>query len=290
MKIALEVLYQMLLTLWHVAPWLAGIGVAFALLSRLTPCNQGKPWWEKRGLATDLSYWIFVPIFTRYLRIWLTVCLTIWIFHISDGQKIGDFYTHGHGPISHLPSWLQIVGYIVATDFALYWIHRGFHRGMLWKYHAIHHASEDLEWTSAARFHPVNLALGTAAVDVAALLCGVSPQIFVVLGPFNIITSCMVHANLNWSFGPLRAVIASPVFHRWHHVADLRDKNFAGTLALWDLMFGTYHMPQGVLPSGFGIDDKAMPEGLMPQLVYPLLQREAADRSVAAGAVAEPAA
>jgi hypothetical protein len=33
-------------------------------------------------------------------------------------------------------------------------------------------------------------------------------------------------------------------------------------------------MPQGVLPDGYGIDDEAMPEGLMPQIVYPLLQAE----------------
>ncbi|HMH66043.1 MAG TPA: sterol desaturase family protein [Rhizomicrobium sp.] len=274
MKLAFEALDQVLITLWHVMPWLAGLGLGFALLSRLTPCNEGAPWWHKRGLFTDVCYWIFVPVFTRYLRIWLTVCLTIWIFHISDGQKIGDFYLHGHGPVSHLPLWLQAIGYVVATDFALYWIHRGFHRGLLWKYHAVHHASEDLEWTSASRFHPVNLALGAAAVDVVALLCGVSPDIFLVVGPFDIITSCMVHANLNWTFGPLRYVVASPVFHRWHHVANLRDKNFAGTLALWDLMFGTYHMPEGVLPSGYGIDDKEMPEGLMRQLAYPLLQRD----------------
>jgi len=58
------------------------------VLSRLSPCNQGKPWWEKRGLVTDMAYWIFVPIFTRYLRIWVTVCLTILIFRINDGQKI----------------------------------------------------------------------------------------------------------------------------------------------------------------------------------------------------------
>jgi sterol desaturase/sphingolipid hydroxylase (fatty acid hydroxylase superfamily) len=275
MKLAWDVLDQILLTLWHVLPWLAGMGVVFAILSRFAPCNQGKPWWEKRGLVTDLSYWIFVPIFSRYIRIWVTVFLTIWLFHISDGMKIGDFYTDGHGPISHLPLWLQAVGYVVATDFALYWIHRGFHRGALWKYHAVHHASEDLDWISASRFHPVNLALGAAAVDVVALLCGVSPNIFLVVGPFDIITSCMVHANLNWTFGPFRAVIASPVFHRWHHVADVRDKNFAGTFAIWDLMFGTYHMPQGVLPSGYGIDDKQMPEGLMRQLAYPLVQDDA---------------
>ena len=39
-------------------------------------------------------------------------------------------------------------------------------------------------------------------------------------------------------------------------------------------MFGTFHMPEGALPDNYGIDDKAMPEGLMPQLIYPLLQSE----------------
>ena len=208
----------------------------------LSPCNEGKPWWEKRGLVTDLAYWIFVPIFTRYLRIWVTVCLTIWIFHISDGQKIADFYRHGHGPVSRLPLWLQGIGYLVATDFALYWIHRGFHRGILWKYHAVHHASKDVEWISAARFHPVNLALGTAAVDVRRPAVPASrPDIFLVVGPFNIITSCLVHANLNWTFGPLRYVFVSPVFHRWHHARDRARQEFRQHLL--DLGRDVRHLP-----------------------------------------------
>ena len=275
MKIALEVLEQILLTLWHVFPWLVGMGVAFGVLSRFSPCNEAKPWWQKRGLATDFGYWILSPIFTRYLRIWVTVSVTIWVFHISDGMKIAEFYAHGHGPLSRLPLWVQALGYVVVTDFVLYWIHRGFHDGFLWKYHAVHHASEDLEWISAARFHPVNLALGTALVDVAALLGGISPDIFVVVGPFTTLTSGLVHANLNWTFGPLRYVFVSPVFHRWHHARAVCDRNFASTFSLWDLMFGTYHMPAGALPKDYGIDDKEMPEGLMPQLIYPILQRGA---------------
>ena len=279
MKLTLEILGQILLTLWHVLPWLAGLGLVFAVLSRLSPCNEGKPWWEKRGLMTDISYWIFVPIFTRYLRIGVTVALTAALFHISDGQEIADFYAHGHGPLSRLPLWVQGLLYIVLVDFALYWIHRGFHRGFLWKYHAVHHASEDVEWISASRFHPLNLALGPALVDIVALLCGVAPDIFIVVGPFNIITSCLVHANLDWTFGPLRHVFASPVFHRWHHASAVCDKNFAGTFALWDVMFGTFHMPAHELPGNYGIADKQMPGGLIPQLIYPVLQRDTARRA-----------
>jgi sterol desaturase/sphingolipid hydroxylase (fatty acid hydroxylase superfamily) len=274
MKMAFDVLQQILITWWHTLPWLLGMGLVFSVLSRLSPCNQGKPWWEKRGLVTDFWYWIVSPLVTRYLRIWLTVFLTVWIFHISDGMKIAQFYDRGHGPVSHLPYWVQLIGYLVVTDFALYWSHRLFHRGFLWKYHAVHHASEDLEWISAARFHPVNLALGTALVDVAALLAGVSPHIFVVVGPFNVITAGLSHANLNWTFGPLRYVFASPVFHRWHHAQAVCDKNFASTFPIWDVMFGSFHMPVGELPKDYGIDDKEMPEGLVPQLLYPLVQRD----------------
>ena len=274
MSLILQVSEQIGITLWRVLPWLAGLGVVFAILSRWSPCNNGKPWWEKRGLVGDLGYWIFVPIFTRYLRIWVTVLFTIWLFHISDGQQIADFYQHGHGPISHLPLWAQATFYLVVSDFALYWLHRAFHRGLLWKYHAVHHAAQDLEWTSAARFHPVNLILGAAGVDIALLLSGVSPDIFVVMGPFNTISSCLVHANLNWTFGPLRYLLVSPVFHRWHHARALRDRNFASTLALWDVLFGTAYMPKGALPGDYGIDDAEMPEGMWAQIAYPLLQRD----------------
>ena len=48
MTIAYEVLVQILLTLWHVLPWLVGVSLVFALLSRWSPCNEGRVWWKKR--------------------------------------------------------------------------------------------------------------------------------------------------------------------------------------------------------------------------------------------------
>jgi sterol desaturase/sphingolipid hydroxylase (fatty acid hydroxylase superfamily) len=109
-------------------------------------------------------------------------------------------------------------------------------------------------------------------VDIAALLSGISPEVFIVLGPFTTIASLFVHANLDWTLGPLKYVVVSPVFHRWHHASAVHGKNFASTFSLWDWMFGTFHMPEGALPGDYGIDDEGMPEGLMPQLVYPLTQ------------------
>ena len=142
--------------------------------------------------------------------------------------------------------------------------HRGYHGANLWKYHAVHHSSEDLDWISAARFHPVNILLGTVLVDVALLLAGISPNVMLWVGPFTTATSALVHANLNWTFGPFKYVLASPVFHRWHHTAADRggSSNFAGTFPIWDLLFGTFYMPENELPDAYGIDDQSFPERL----------------------------
>ena len=69
---------------------------------------------------------------------------------------------------------------------------------------------------------------------------------------------------------PLRSVIATPVFHRWHHSKDPAaiDKNFAGLLPLWDILFGTYYMPKDRLPQDFGATEP-VPTGYFGQLWHP---------------------
>ena len=62
--------------------------------------------------------------------------------------------------------------------------------------------------------------------------------------PFLTVYALFLHANVGWSFGPLRYFIASPTFHRWHHTtqAEGLDTKFAGLFPFWDLLFGTFHM------------------------------------------------
>jgi len=249
-------------TLWRVLPITLAMAAAFSLLSWLSPCNAGRPWWEKRGLLTDIGFWVFVPLFTRYLRIGIAIAVAVYLLGIRGPADVVRFYAHGHGPLAQLPLWLQGAFYLVGSDFLLYWIHRAFHATRLWKYHAVHHASEDVEWISAWRFHPFNLLLGSVAVDVLFLSIGVSPDIFLVIGPLTTLTSAWVHANLDWTLGPFKYVFAGPVFHRWHHTSPEggRERNFAGTFALWDWLFGTFHMPAGRLPQGYGIGETATPE------------------------------
>ena len=258
-------------TVLKILPISIAMGIVFAILTHWSACNPGRPWWRKREIITDVIYWFLIPLAARFVRIGLMVMGAAYIYGIHDTPALLEFYDDGFGPLARMPLWAQAIFFVVVSDFLTYWIHRGFHGATMWKYHAIHHSSEDLDWISAARFHPVNIFLGTVLVDVGLLLAGISPNVMLWVGPFTTATSAMVHANLNWTFGPFKYVLASPVFHRWHHTAAERggSSNFAGTFPIWDLMFGTFYMPENKLPDAYGIADQSFPEGFGGQMMYP---------------------
>ena len=266
-----DVLQMLGQTIIKVVPITIVLALVFSVLSHVWACNPGTPWWRKRELATDICYWFFVPVITRVVRIGLLVLGAGVVFNIHGADELIAFYDNGHGPLSELPLWAQGLLFLILSDFMLYWSHRMFHGGGFWKYHAIHHSSEDLDWISAARFHPVNLFLGTVVVDVILLMAGISPNVMIWVGPFTTFHSAFVHANLNWTLGPLKYVIATPVFHRWHHtsVDEGGETNFAGTFPLWDILFGTFRMPEGELPANYGTDDPEFPGQIAGQLAYP---------------------
>jgi sterol desaturase/sphingolipid hydroxylase (fatty acid hydroxylase superfamily) len=267
----IEVVRMLGQTLAQMVPVTIALALVFTVLAHLWACNPDRPWWRKREIVTDLCYWFLVPLFARVFRIGLLVVVAGLVFGISDSADLVAFYDNGHGPLSTQPIWLQAVLLLVISDFVMYWLHRMFHRGGFWRYHAVHHSSEDVDWISAARFHPVNLLLGTIGVDVLMLTAGISPNVMLWVGPFNLFLSAFVHANLNWDLGPFRYVLATPVFHRWHHTSldEGGNTNFAGTFPVWDILFGTFRMPAGRLPDDYGIDDEAFPSEIAGQLVYP---------------------
>ena len=254
-----------------IIPNLLALGAVFAVLTHFWACNPGRPWWRKRELSTDLCYAFIIPLLMRYVRFGLVVVGAALLFGITTGDEMLAFYENGHGPIAQCPLWLQIVVYLIGADVWMYWVHRAFHRPAIWKYHAIHHSSTDLDWISASRFHPINLALGSVMADVVLLLAGVPPSVLVLVAPFNIAHSAFVHANLNWTLGPLRYVLAGPLFHRWHHTAADKggSKNFAPTFPFLDVMFGTFYLPDTVLPGNFGVSDATFPSGFGAQMMYP---------------------
>jgi sterol desaturase/sphingolipid hydroxylase (fatty acid hydroxylase superfamily) len=136
--------------------------------------------------------------------------------------------------------------------------------------HAVHHSSEQLDWMSSVRIHPGNDVFSKGLQSIPILLLGFSPIAVEIYTPFLFAYIALVHANVPWNYGPLRYVIVSPAYHRWHHAVDRRaaGKNCAGLFPIFDLIFGTYYLPDEQ-PQEFGINDKAMTNNLIDQMWYP---------------------
>ena len=249
--------------------WLIGFMVLFGILSKLMPCNPLQPQ-RRKGICTDILYTFIVPILSRIIStLYIGAGLYIF-FHSASPDTINHYLTHGYGALSQMPIWLQSAIIFLVSDFLLYWAHRWFHMPYMWPFHAIHHSSQDVDWLSTYRFHPVNVWLSFTLVDSIMLLIGFSPVAIGLMVGFNTFYSAMVHANLNWTFGPFKYLFSSPVFHRWHHTAQEEgmDKNFAPTFPLIDIIFGTFYMPDR-LPERYGVPGTNIPTGFIGQILWP---------------------
>ncbi len=228
----------------------------------------------RQGFWTDLWYWLLTPLVTRVVTRVSILLVAIPIAYLLYGRVDGDVLQNGFGPLSQLPLPVQALLILLIADVFGYWGHRMFHTGRLWSFHAIHHSSKDLDWLSSVRLHPINDVLMRVLTTIPVLALGLKPVAVAALLPVITLLSIVVHANVDWDWGPLRSVIASPRFHRWHHTdeADARDKNFAGMFPVWDILFGTYYMPRDRVPARFGTETP-VPEGLIGQLMFPFRRR-----------------
>jgi len=264
-------LISAILIAWkELAFWLVVFFVVFGVLARISPCNPSAPLIRKDAL-TDLFYCFFLPILNRFVRIIFVGAGLFIFFYNEPTENLQDYMLHGFGTLSELPLWIQAAVIFLISDVMLYWTHRLFHGSKLWNFHAIHHSSKHLDWLSTFRFHPVNTWLSFTLVDSVLLICGFSPAAVTLFAVFNLMYSTMVHANLNWTFGPFKYIFASPVFHRWHHTAqeEGQDKNFAPTFPLLDIVFGTFYMPEGKLPQIYGVSGAEIPSGFIKQMIWP---------------------
>ena len=237
------------------------LSALFALLERAAASVPRRSIFRRERL-TDLLWWFFTPTVTKAIG---AAVLFVAIVMLTAGIKPSQSWFVSQ------PAALQIVEALVAADFLAYWSHRMFHRGALWRIHAVHHSSKELDWLAAARVHPLNEILSRLFQLLPLYLLGFRGDALAALVPLLTFYGIFLHANLRWDFGPLRHVIASPVFHRWHHTSQEEglDRNFAGLFPWIDLLFGTFYMPRDRQPEKFGLAGETMPESLAGQLVYP---------------------
>ncbi len=207
------------------------LGLACGVIEKLFRSADAPPWYRRSDVKTDLAYWFFTPLVSRGVTAAVVALVVTAIVVISGGSlealraEIAAGRPPAIGPawmaagLASLPFAAQLLLGLAISDFISYWMHRAFHRAPLWALHAVHHASPRLDWLSSVRLHPLNQAAMRVMQAVPLLFLGFDASVFAVVAPFFAIYAIMLHANVNWSFGPLRHVVATPCFHRWHHTA-----------------------------------------------------------------------
>ncbi len=268
-------------TLARVALGFAVLAVVLGLVERRWPAVPGQRL-LRRGFLTDVGYWFFTPLVTRAVtRLTLGAAVVIGAFLAGlspDRDRLAALVAGSPG-WRDLPMAIQALAVVIVGDLAGYWMHRAFHHARLWRFHAPHHSSRDVDWLSAVRLHPVNDVLSRLAQALPLLLLGLPAVSVATYAPLLGLYAIVLHANVPWTFGPLRFVLASPAFHRWHHAYEDEGhgRNFAGFLPLWDVLFGTFDMP-AEQPRRYGVRE-AVPESLLGQLLHPWRRAGLADGS-----------
>ena len=186
----------------------------------------------------------------------------------------------------------------LGVDCAYYWFHRIAHEyNAPWAGHVVHHSSEDYNLAVALRQGTFQ-GLFSWVFYLPLALLGFPPAWFAAMTSFDLLYQFWIHTRAIGKLGPLEWVLNTPSHHRVHHARNPKylDKNYAGTLIIWDRMFGTFQAeeeepvygltkPLEQLEPALG-QPARLARPVPRRLAGPALDRQAADLVHAAGLAA----
>jgi len=158
------------------------------------------------------------------------------------------------------PTWVTWVLALVLMDGWMYLWHRLNHAvGPLWRFHSVHHSDEELDATSAFRFHTGEIVLSSLARLVVVPVLGITIGQLLVYESILLPVILFHHSNVRIPRSldrVVRSVIVTPWMHWVHHsrYQPETDSNFASILSVWDRVFGTYRLRSDPRALRLGLD------------------------------------
>lgn len=244
---------------WLALPLLFVIVVPF---EKMFPRHRGQRL-RRPGAGTDIAYALATPALNT-VAVGIAIAVGVLSLAWLPGLAIRPL-------VAMVPaSLLPFVG-IALFDLTSYWVHRWAHEvPLLWRFHAIHHSPQHMDWVSGFRNHPAEGAI-LAPPFFFLIAAGFNATFTGMLAIVQIFFGLFLHANVRWRFRVFDRIFVTPEFHHWHHSNEraAHRTNYSIFLPLWDIVFGTYRMPRTERPSVYGVDDP-IPEGMMAQLWWPV--------------------
>jgi len=166
-----------------------------------------------------------------------------------------EFVSH-HAAVGVVPdNWWTWAILFVLVDLVYYWFHRASHEvNFLWNTaHVVHHQSEDYNLSVALRQSSFGGVFSMVFYLPLAIL-GFSTYAFLTVKGLNLIYQFWIHTEAiqklpRW----FEYIFNTPSHHRVHHGRNPKyiDRNHAGTLMIWDRMFGTFQAEEE--PPTYGV-------------------------------------
>ncbi|MBU1800967.1 MAG: sterol desaturase family protein [Actinobacteria bacterium] len=232
----------------------------------------------RQGWRTDVTYFFMSHVLVQLILILVTASTSTIAAAIAV-PGIKDI-------VGSLPGWAQFLLAVFVADLAQATLHRAYHRiSTLWKFHAVHHSSRDLDWLAGSRVHFVETVLTRSIVLLPLLVLGFSTPVvnaYVILVGLQAVVA---HANIGVRFGWLEYVLVLPRYHHWHHArhVDYWDRNYAIHLPLVDMLMGSFKLPRdGSWPEEYGVLRlESVPNGIVAQHLMPFRSAREYDDYVA---------
>jgi sterol desaturase/sphingolipid hydroxylase (fatty acid hydroxylase superfamily) len=239
---------------------------------------RGLQYYRLNDAITNLSLGIGSQITGIFMR-FLTIGVYILIYDHSP--------LRGVTPNDPKQAGVYVVTAIVlllGVDFFYYWFHRLAHEiSVMWGSHVVHHQSEEYNLTVALRQAWVQGAFSWIFYLPLAVL-GFDPVMFVTIASIQTLYQFWIHTKVisrmpRW----FEYVFNSPSHHRVHHGVNPKyiDKNHAGTLIVWDRMFGTFQEEEEEVVYGI----TTQPKSWNPILLNFVYWKDLARDTVKAGSV-----
>ncbi len=252
----------------HLAVWLVLLVALFVPLEWLFSLRRAPLWRAQTGI--DLAWYFINSIVPAAI---VAVPLSV-LARVLQGIDPFGLYS----AVLTWPLGVKLLAAFFVNDLGAYWYHRWSHANpWLWRFHAVHHSAEHVDWLVNTRAHPIDMVFTRMAGLVPVYLLGLGQHTpgdvadtAAVISIVGVVWSFMIHANVWFRFGPLEWLVSTPAFHHWHHTNDEhRDHNFAAVFPLFDRVFGTLYLPK-TYPAVYGVD-APVGETFSDQLLRPLM-------------------
>jgi sterol desaturase/sphingolipid hydroxylase (fatty acid hydroxylase superfamily) len=214
------------------------------------------------GLRTDLFYFFLNPILIATGGGLLLTGISAMLGAIMPTQISSALQAQ--------PWIVQLIEIIVISELSAYGLHRLGHRvGWMWRFHAVHHSNEELDWLAAHRQHALEAIWMLGAANLPVVILGFPVETVLGFVLAQKLYTAFLHANVRFDLGWIgRWLLASPRYHHWHHDgrSGASSGNFSSVFPWIDRLFGTYQLPPG-FPERYGIDDP-IAESYLGQLLF----------------------